>query len=83
MMWMNALHVDYLCKRLKIQLPYSCLQDDSEVLLLVEMISKIDFEVLVKNDEFISALCKKIHQYQLISEFSANGIPYYYDYVNS
>ena len=83
MKWMSVFHINHLCKRLKDQLPYSYLQYDQEVVLLVEMISKIDLEVLIQSDEFIMALCKKIHQYELISEFAMGGIPYFYDYVNS
>ena len=78
---MCAMHVDYLCRRLK---TYEfVISNDPAVMILNEMISKIKLEHLCKSDEFIGNLCKKIDQYELISDFEKQGIPYFYDYVNS
>lgn len=75
-------HFHYLCGTIRPHLRYYH-GDDSTLNLMLEMLDKIGTVELFKSEEFQKILCKKIYELDIVSEFSRNGIPEFYEYVNS
>jgi hypothetical protein len=79
---MLFLHFHYLCNTIRPLVRYYD-GDDSSVHLLLEMLDKIGTIELFKSEEFQKILCKKIYEHKWISQNIQNGIPEFYEYVNS
>jgi hypothetical protein len=76
------MHFNFLCNEIRPYLRFHS-NKDSQIFMIKEMLEELGTFELYKSEEFQKILCKKIYEYKWISQNVQNGIPEFYEYVNS